>query len=614
MLPEPCAFDARRRIATMIAHCITFRRLAAAFGLLVSALGSCLAGEPAVVRIAVLAFQGSEYSTADWAHLADRLNETVPNHRFELLHVDLPGLRDAVARRQVDFALTNGGQYVMPEAEFGVSRILTASRADVPSPDRALGSAIIVRSDRTDIRNLAQLKHRPIAAVAPDAFGGYLIAAREFARSGMPLDRDAAQVRFVGLPMQRIVEAVIRGDADAGIVRSCLLESLVDKGIVHAGELKVAGAILHDGFPCAVSTPLYPDWPLAKARHTDLKLAKDVATSLLSMPETREGLTWAVPADYQAVHELYRELQTGPYAYLRESTLRAIARKYWPYLLLVVIGMTAFIIHAMRVEHLVKLRTRELSEALAARHAAEAGMRNQQEQAEHLSRLSILGELAGTLAHELNQPLTTIATYAQSLQRRITADNVDMVAFAEASGEITAQAERAAGMIQRIRAFARKRASVREERELETLVREAVALFSGMMPTVPQVSIVCAIPTHSRVHADALQVQQVLLNLLKNAADATEHLPAERRGITIRMERLDGWLRVSVMDRGHGLGPELRTRLFEPFFTTKHNGLGLGLSICKSIVEAHGGRLTAHPRDDGPGLSFSFTLPAHAPA
>lgn len=581
--------------------------------LLMLQLTTVAAAAPAAdqsARIGVLAWLGAEASATDWSHLPTQLARSVPGYRFELVHLDLDGLRHAVAQRQVEFVVTNSGQYVALEAELGLSRIVTLSRTDVATPDRALGSAVIVRSDRGMLKSIGDLRGRTIAAVAPEAFGGYLVGARELLRHGIDLEAGDATMRFVGLPMQGVVEAVLSGKADAGIIRACLMESMVGRGTLSAGALTVLDPRESSGFPCQHSTALYPDWPLATARHTDRTLAKAVATSLLAMQATAEGIAWGVPADYQPVHDLFRELKTGPYAHLRESSVQALAGRYWPHLLVLVLGLLIFVVHAVRVEHLVKRRTEELSEALAARRTAEARMKHQQEQAEHLSRLSILGELSGTLAHELNQPLTTIATYAQGLRRRSEAGRLDPAALDQASSEIAAQAERAGGIIQRIRAFARKRAAVREERVAGRLVREAVTLFSDMMPSLPAVGIEDRAGPGARVQADPLQIQQVMLNLLKNAADAMESSPPPQREISVRIERDGTWIRIWVLDRGPGLDAELASRLFEPFFTTKADGLGLGLSISKSIVEAHGGRLTAVSRSDGPGLAMSFTLPA----
>jgi two-component system sensor histidine kinase TtrS len=230
-----------------------------------------------------------------------------------------------------------------------------------------------------------------------------------------------------------------------------------------------------------------------------------------------------------------------------------------------------------------------------------------------LSRLSVLGELSGTLAHELNQPLATIGNYARSLTRRMWAGKLSDEAVAQAAHEIAEQAERAAGILDGIRDFARKRASRREECDTRKLVSEIVTLFRGMLPRAPEIHVKDRLPAeHRTIHVDRLQIQQVLLNLLKNAYDA--HCAIGRAGqpIDILLAPAAERTRITVRDHGPGLTDADRARLFEPFFTTKPDGMGLGLSICKSIVEAHAGQLVATPPDDGSGLCLSFTLPSAA--
>jgi two-component system sensor histidine kinase TtrS len=226
-----------------------------------------------------------------------------------------------------------------------------------------------------------------------------------------------------------------------------------------------------------------------------------------------------------------------------------------------------------------------------------------------MARLSILGEMSGTLAHELNQPLTTIATYAQGLERHCASGEINCDLVANANREIVAQTERASGVIRRVRAFAKKRVAAREVRPLLETVREAISMFSAMLPDLPPVLVEDRLPAGVTVEADHLQVQQVLLNLLKNAADASAELPLERRVITVILDRDDGALSIQVADRGPGVSAETLSHLFEPFFTTKADGLGLGLAICQSIIEAHGGHLRAEPRSPPPGFVFRFTLP-----
>lgn len=568
---------------------------------------------PAPVRIGVLAFLGSEVALSVWSPVVAHLEAALPERRFTLAYYDIAGLREAVRQQEVDFVITNSGQYVTLEAEFGVSRIATLDSPGVPSPSRAIGSAVIARADRRDLNALPDLRGKRVAAVSEDAFGGFQVAWREFRRHGVEPE-DFARLDFLGFPMPRIITAVARGQADAGIVRACLLEELARSGAIRLADFKVLSPRRVEGFACGLSSELYPDWPIATLRHTDLRLAKALATALLSMSASPAGYAWTVPADYQTVHELFRDLHVGPYAYLRETTLQALARRYWPFLLLFFAALAGWIVHAVRVEQQVHARTAALRQALAQRDAAEAGMRAHQEQFDHLSRLSILGELSGTLAHELNQPLAAIANYAHSLVRRLDSGRYTPAILAEASREIAAQAERAGGIVHRIRAFARKRAAVRERRALADLVREAVALFGGMQPNAPRIDIADRLPAGALVEADTVQVEQVLLNLLKNAADAMQDLPPDARAIDVTLEREGRTYRIAIRDHGAGLAPASVQHLFEPFFTTKPDGMGLGLSICKTIIEAHGGRLWAESNAGTPGMTFIFTLPADEPS
>jgi two-component system sensor histidine kinase TtrS len=562
--------------------------------------------EIAPVRIGVLAYRGPDEVVSSWGKLADGLSAAIPERRFELHPLEGPALRDAVRRGEVDFILTNSTQYVSLAAEFGIRRIATVMLPEALSPEHALGSTIVTLAGNSAISSLRDLRGLRIAVAADDAFGGFLAGAREFQKNGVDLDAGDARLVITGVPMRRALDALRHGDADAAIVRTCLLEQLSRKGQLRVDDFRVVSPQPQPGFGCLTSTPLYPDWPLAVAPAVDRKLAKAVTVALLSMPLADTGVAWDVPADYQSVHDLFQEMMTGPYAHLRTTTVEGIAKRYRPYILLIVALLAGIVIHVIRVEYLVTRRTSEL-------RTAQARARELQREAEHMARLSILGEMSGTLAHELNQPLTTIATYAQGLARHCASGEVNRELVANANREIVSQTERASGVIRRIRAFVKKRVAVRETRPIMDTVREATDMFEAMLPDLPPVLLESSLPASTAIEADHLQVQQVLLNLLKNAADATAELPLERRVIAVSIDRDEGALVIRVADRGPGVPSETLSHLFEPFFTTKPDGLGLGLAICQSIIEAHGGHLRAEPRDPPPGLIFRFTLPDSAP-
>lgn len=567
---------------------------------------NALGGE---VAIGVFAYQGERAAASDWSPVIRYLNQALPGHHFRLDQYDALGLRQAIAEDRVDLVITNPGYYVTMEAEFGISRIATLDTEE-SHPARAIGSVVLTRADQPELRVLADLAGKRVAAVAPEAFGGYLVAAREMLNQGIDAESDLKEIRFVGLPMNRIIEAVQRGEVDAGIVRACLPEQMAGQGKIRLEDFRALSPRHDVDLACVLSTRLYPNWPIAVTRQTDPVLAKAVARALLSMPESG-GMSWSVPADYQPVHDLFRELRIGPYAYLREITPEGLVRRFWPWLLGLLAILTGWIVHTVRVEHQVHRRTAELRESLAARDQAEAKMRESQEQMEHLSRLSVLGELSGNLAHELNQPLTTIGTYARTVLRRQESGNLTQEAITEASSEIAKEAERAGGIVQRIRHFARKRLATREAVNPAVIAEEARRLIVGMLARAPEVSIENQLTGNCQVLADGAQILQVLLNLIKNAIDASRDLPVERQNLRIVIEPLDNRVALHVIDQGIGLEAEQIPHLFEPFFTTKPDGLGLGLPICKTIIEAHGGRIWAEPNQESPGMCFSFSLPCH---
>jgi two-component system, LuxR family, sensor histidine kinase TtrS len=567
-------------------------------------------GHAREVAVGVFAWQDEQATAAQWGSVIEALNQALPEHRFELHRYDAAGLRQAVAQHQLDLLITSPGNYVAVEGELGLSRIATLSSPGAASPARAIGSAVFVRSDRKDIKDVAALAGKRLAAVAPDAFAGYLVAAGELKRLGIDPESDV-HMRFVGLPMSNVVDAVRRGDADAGVVRSCVLEQLVAQGRLRPSDVRVLSPRQEPGLDCRLSTPLYPDWPIAVTRDTDPALAKAVARVLLAMPEGQGRVSWVVPADYQPVHDLYRELRVGPYASLRQLTPGGLARRYWPWLVAASGLLLAWVVHTLRVEQQVRLRTAQLRESLLAREQAEVRTRESQETMEHLSRLSILGELSGNLAHEINQPLATIGTYARALLRRQASGTLTGDALTEACTEIAGESQRAGGIVQRIRQFARKRTAAREPVDIAAVANEARRLLTGLASHAPEIVIDNRLPPGCVALADAAQIQQVLLNLVKNALDATRDLPPERRAVDIIVEHAEQRVHVHVRDRGPGMAPAERARLFQPFFTTKPDGLGLGLPICKTIIEAHGGRLWAEANEAGPGMTFSFSLPCH---
>ena len=231
----------------------------------------------------------------------------------------------------------------------------------------------------------------------------------------------------------------------------------------------------------------------------------------------------------------------------------------------------------------------------------------------HVARLSTMGEMATGFAHELNQPLAAINNYARGTIRRLRKiDTPDRDALVEAMEKLAEQAERAGDVIRRIRWFVQKNAPQTAAIDINRAIRHAVELFKEDVlrhQVALDLDLAMALPA---VQADSVQIQQVVLNLCRNAMEAMQSCAVGRRHLTVRTRAAGKAVEVRVIDTGPGLPQEVIDDLFEPFVTTKPDGMGIGLSICRSIVVAHGGTLSADSRD-GSGTTFIFTLPAADP-
>ncbi|MBO9601222.1 MAG: PAS domain S-box protein [Novosphingobium sp.] len=246
---------------------------------------------------------------------------------------------------------------------------------------------------------------------------------------------------------------------------------------------------------------------------------------------------------------------------------------------------------------------RDLTES----HETERLLHNLQGELAHASRITSMGTLATSIAHELNQPLTAVTNYVQTardLLAELTPENVDLVR--EALEETATEALRAGQIVHRLRDFVSRGETTREIVSLQRMVTETTALALLDVKVRNTNFITRLDPLCDAVLVDPVQVQQVLLNLMRNAFDAMADTPVKQLTI-ISAPDGNGMIRVTVSDRGPGISPEVAKRLFQPFVSTKDSGMGLGLSICHTIVTSHGGKIWAEPAEAG-GTTFHFTV------
>jgi PAS domain S-box-containing protein len=249
---------------------------------------------------------------------------------------------------------------------------------------------------------------------------------------------------------------------------------------------------------------------------------------------------------------------------------------------------------------------------ISEQKAAESEARENREALLHADRLSLLGELSSGIAHEVSQPITAIGIYAEMLRDLANAEQLAKSDLVEIAEQVSAQSERAGLILDRVRSFARREELRQMRQSILDVIDEAVGFVK---PIIKQNDVSVVVRKQGKIRdvkIDRVQIIQVIVNLLHNAIEAMRDTPSQQREIVIEVSMVDEkYVEVAVVDNGIGIRQEVRDQVFMPFYTTRAKGLGLGLSLSHSVIQAHGGRMWAEPNKQQ-GTIFRFTLPLPA--
>ncbi|TNF99615.1 MAG: hypothetical protein EP297_05250, partial [Gammaproteobacteria bacterium] len=310
------------------------------------------------IRIGVLAFRGIEKAHKRWDSIAEHLSKKLPEYQFSIHPYDLDGMDQAVANHSIDFVLTNPGNYVYLETNYGVTRIATLSNQYKGQLYTVYGASIFVRADRKDIQTLSDLKDKSFMAVSEQAFGGFQMAWRELHDSGMDPHNDFSRLEFSGFPQDKIVHAVLDGKVDAGTVRSETLARMVDEKKIKQDDVRILDPRFDERYPFRHSTRVYPGWAFAKMKRTPDILAQKILVALLiTYPEAEDFVPgyrhkWTIPLDYSPVHETFRILKIGPYVETDQVTLVRVIRQYRYWIIVGIIFFAMLMISTLYVSRI----------------------------------------------------------------------------------------------------------------------------------------------------------------------------------------------------------------------------------------------------------------------
>ena len=536
---------------------------------------------------------------ATFAYLRKRL----PQYDVSIDPYLVKDLERAIRENKVEFFLGASGFYRRVYSR-GLRDIATMTTRVAPNPNQAIATVFLVPNE-SPIKTVADLRGKKAAVNWLNGWSGVFIPLKELQDEGYDPDNFFGGLVAAGSPMRKLLLAVLRGEADVAMSRSCTLEELrlTEPGL--AGRFRPIGLKpdnLSD-FKCLRSTEVYPNWTFVSTSLAPWQMSRDVAAALLTMPKTQNGTGWAVVSDFTQVDNLYKSLRRGPYEYLRIRSVSDFIKRYWGFICLGFMGILALIFHSWYVRYLVSVRTRELREAVQKEREAEAAQKLALEQIQSLERISTIGAVSSMITHELNGPISVISNSCNALQRQFERSPVPPQ-IEKAIELIARQCEKASGIVNHVRNYVRHRDAQLEPIDLAA---ELTRIFNAWLLKTPVGMLHLDIQAQGiSVFWNRLELELCLRNVTKNAIEACEGYKGARIRIVLTTQDAGSKAIISVLDNAPTGEDELEKHS-RPLNTSKATGTGLGLLIVRTLCEKASGNFTIGRLD---GLTEArITLP-----
>lgn len=509
----------------------------------------------------------------------------------------------AAENNELDFFMTSAGMAAYLERIEKARAIATRTHPRATIPRESVGAAFISRSDRNDIRTLADLKGKKIAAYSDEGFDWYL-ALNELVRLYSDIKEIEKHTVFTNHEFPDVIARVANGDVDIGILSACEVEDLLKNESFSSKDFKVIGPRKSASLKCLHSTDLYPGIVVGAFAHTDPNKAKLLASSLLSMPPSRDAYSWGIANNYQDIESLFRKLKIKPFY---NPTLESVWDEYKNFVYAAIVLIILFIIHYLRTEQLVRIRTEQLRTEIQKKVQLQKEVSAVRDKLNRAERSGIISQLSSIVAHEVNQPLEAIINYSACLSKYVENNYREDKTASEISNRVAGSAARVAAIIDHVRSYAKKKESEKIVLSLTQTLKTTINEFQHadygtdikFEPDLGNKEIL--------VEAEPLELKLLFSNLFRNAKEAMES--EEEKVISVMLRQTpDGKAEIRISDRGRGLQESDLPKLTSPLFTRKPQGTGLGLSICRQIAESHGGHLEFEKTAEN-GLIVKVFLP-----
>lgn len=534
-----------------------------------------------------------------------RLKAKLSDFRIQFLRMPPDMLRKAIETQKVDIFIASSG-FFRQMIYRGARDLATAVSVKAPNPNYGDASVILVPFDKKEVTSLAHLRDKSIL-VNPD-FG---LAGYEYVLGDVRKNSDSPRTFFpkkirASSSTEELLVALKTGIADALILPACQLEEYSRTSAADTSWLRVVNGRQHSLLRCLHSTDLYPNLTIATLPTTPPEISQAVTQVLMAMSPIA-GWQWGVATDYSRIDRLLHDLELDEFASYRKNWLTEIWEKWQLYIYALVIFVFLLLGHSALVSRQVRLRTAELRKALDEQQYLHEQAKEAATRIEKLQKLGTIGQMSSLFAHELRQPISSIICYAFSLTRRNSLLYEDET-ISDGLEEIRLQAERADGIIRRVRSYVKARSHTMNNIAWRSTIEKAIREFKNTT-TATGTDVRFVSESDVIIRADPLEMELVVINLLRNASEAQAGMKAPR--IDVELTQQETSARLSIRDYGPTLAVEDFMRIRNGWESSKPEGLGLGLSIVRSLVETHNGTIEFHAAEKG-GLIVTITLPTVA--
>lgn len=508
------------------------------------------------------------------------IQKVISPRKLVVRNVTTAGLDEALKEKKADIVIANSGIYRRHLLN-GWRDVVTLATALQPNPDQAVGSLILANKG-SGIRTLADLKGHSIALNTPKAFQGTLTIKKELLDQGFDPDKFFSKAVYLGTDAQKRLDAVRQGEADSTFLSVCYAERFKSKtGIELFNEFQVVGGKSDPSTHCETSTDLYPNFSLLVSSKLSSQMIRQIAENLLKIKPNSQGEYWTFASDYAPVDKMYEALKEGPYQHLKSWTLKRIWNEFKTVILLLGLSILFAIWHIYATGKAVYKATEDILQATAEQ-------KKRAEEVQSIKDALVVSSLSSVIAHELGQPLAASVFYSNSLMKLIKSgiEGRRETAF-KAIEALQQQLNRATEILGIVQDYASKRKHKRESIFINETIQAAVSHFIHTYPAAKKMLQLDLCHEDIEVRASKLEFEIAAANLMKNSLQALES--KENPHIFIKTRWLENReFEISIADNSGIFDEQAAARLEQPLNSNKKEGMGLGISIVKSILRRHG--------------------------